>query len=197
MQQQQQQSDQSRPTLPALRRVHVVDGILQGIHVHVPNPRRQRQARLLEAYERAWGPDGRVPLKQGGSGTLTGPVLEFVNLQQSPEEAVRFTRSYGPLVWHAQYLRRISRNARPRERPRGITGLKGGIVDRERWSLPLREFWQRQKRFRAIVELVTSLQSAPDQLPARMRTALDVLPELRDEFGKELGVTDPEALRAN
>jgi hypothetical protein len=157
---------------------------------------RQRQARLLHAYEGARNRDGRVPLKQGGTGTVIGPVLEFVELQGRPEEAARFTRRYGPLTWSREQLRLVSRVTRPQERERGVSGRSGRRVDREVWRLPIREFWKAHRRFRAVVELATAVQSASDELPRRMRDVLDVLPELAEELGQELGA-NRERLRAN
>jgi hypothetical protein len=187
----------SRPTIPALRRVRVVDGTLQGVHICVRDVHRQQQARLLEAYDRACGRDARVPLKQGGLGSLTGPVLEFMNLPETPHAAVNFTRTYGPLAWADQYVRRESRKPRPQERLRGVTGRSGRILDRQVWRFPLREFWKQQRRFRAVVELAAAAHGSSEELPRRMRAALDVLPELCETFGQQLGVAGHDALRAN
>ena len=187
----------SDSTIPRLGRVHIADGVLCGTYLHVRDPRQQRQAQLIEAYNNAAWPDGRVLLKEG-EGSLVGPISEFCKLElDDGDAAIEFTRAYGPLLWHESYIRLESRDSLEGERHRGVTGRRGRIVERNIWRLPLREFWREQRRFRATIELAAAAQRAPERLPQLMRQALDILPEIRETFGRELGEADPEKLRAN
>ena len=183
-------------TIPALRDVHLAEKQLRGTYIHARDPRQERQARLIETYNRTVQTDGRVLLKEGGSGSLADPILEFLNLESDEASAavIRFTEAYGPLLWHG-YTRLESREIQSGEQCRGVSGRTGRLVDRTVWSLPLSRFWREQRQFQAVIELAAAAQSEQERLPQLLQRAADILPEVREAFGGQSGGTTPNRLR--
>lgn len=170
--------DRISPALPTLRRVQIVGGIIRALYTRKTG--RHGQRRLADAYQKARfaiSTDGRTPQKQGAVVPVVGPVLDFVNLEPTPEAAVAFTRRFGPLTFGSHQLRLLPRPLRRRERPRGVTSGQR-VFDQMEWTLPLKEFYRQQRRFRLLLQLAEALTRRSPKLPTLLCEALTALPEI-------------------
>jgi predicted nucleic acid-binding Zn ribbon protein len=76
-----------------------------------------------------------------------------------------------------------------------VTHVAGGLPIG--WRLPLTEFWREQRRFRALVQLAIAANSAPEQLPARLRDAIADVAEIPQAFSDDPVCDDPDVARTS